>query len=219
MVRLCVAVLFLAILGRPGISAEAKKIVAIVEEVSNSASGIQAMDLLEEGQVIGLGRSTTLTVGYLHSCVRETITGGKVTIGQNRSEVENGVRRAEEVFCDGGTMIRPNKRGDEVAGAVFRKGAARLKTLPKPQWTSYGTKPIFRLSKPITRLVIGRLDKRGQEPVDLAVNGTRVDLSKLEVQLEPGGLYAISDGSRTYVLKISPLAVPKAPLLSRLVPM
>lgn len=191
---------------------------AIVEDISDTASGVQIMDILNEGRVIKLGKGTTLTLGYLRSCIRETITGGSVTVGKSESKVENGTRLAEEVDCDGGLVIRSSKRGDEVAGAVFRKGKIR-KPLPKPNWTLYSTNPFVRLSKPSTRIRIVRLDKDNEKPIDLAVHGLLIDLSKAGVQLDPGGLYAISDDSETYVLKISPLAVPDATLLSRLIPM
>lgn len=197
----------------------AGEITAIVEEVSGPASSVQKMDILEEGRVIELGEGATLTLGYLRSCIRETITGGKVTVGLDGSTVENGKRDSEEVDCDGGQVIKPNKLGDEVAGAVFRKGASNRKKLPKPRWTLYGTDPVLRLSKPTKRIVIERLDKEIHGLVDLAVNGMLVDLSKAGVRLDPGGLYSISDGSATYILKVSPLAVPEASLLSRLVPM
>lgn len=203
----------------PAALAQAGEISAIVEHVSTSDVGVQPMETLEEGRVIELGDNSTLTLGYLRSCIRETITGGKVTVGLEESRVENGKRSAEEVDCDGGSAIKSSKRGDEVAGAVFRKGNNRRKKLPKPQWTLYGTDPVLRLSKPTKRIVIERLDKEGHGPIDIAVNGALLDLSKVGVQLDPGGLYAISDGKARYVLKVSPLAVPEAPLLSRLIPM
>ena len=191
---------------------------AIVEDVSDTSSGVQQMDILMEGRVIELGSDTTLTLGYLRSCIRETITGGSVTVGQNDSKVKNGARQAEEVDCDGGLVVKSSKRGAEVVGAVFRKGKTR-KPLPKPSWTLYSTSPFLRLSKPSARIRIVRLDRDGEKPIDLAVEGFLVDLSKIGVQLDPGGLYAISDDLETYILKVSPLAVPEAPLLSRLIPM
>ncbi|MHA1573899.1 MAG: hypothetical protein ACTSX8_07880 [Alphaproteobacteria bacterium] len=218
--KLCATLLLLATtLVWPGGGARAGQIAAIVEELSASIVGIQPMDLLEQGRIIELGEGVTLTLGYLRSCIRETITGGRVTVGEEESKVENGTRLAEEVDCDGGLFIKSSKRGDEVAGAVFRKGNSRRKKLPKPQWTVFGTNPVFRLSKPSARILIERLDKEDESPIDLAVDGLLVDLSKLGILLHPGGLYSISDGSATYVVKVSPLAVPDAPLLSRLIPM
>lgn len=191
---------------------------AIVEDVSNSTSGVQKMDMLNAGRVIELGKDATLTLGYLSSCVRETVTGGTVTIGEEKSKVEKGIRKAEEVDCDGGQVIKSSKQGAEVAGAVFRKGKAS-KPLPKSNWTLYSTNPFIRLSKPTKRIRIVRLDKEGEKPIDLAVSSLLIDLSKSGVKLDPGGLYAISDDSETYVLKVSPLAEAEASLLSRLIPM
>lgn len=219
-IKLCAALLLVATaLTWPRGSARAAEIAAIVEELSASIDGIQPMDLLEEGRVIELGEGVTLTLGYLRSCIRETITGGRVTVGQDESKVDNGTRVAEEVDCDGGLVIKSSNRGNEVAAAVFRQGKNRGKKFPKPQWTVFGTNPVLRLSKPSTRILIERIDKEDESPIELAVDGLLVDLSKLGVLLQPGGLYSISDGSASYVLKVSPLAVPDAPLLSRLIPM
>lgn len=210
--------LFIAAVLCPVSLAFAGEPAAIVEDVSDTASGVQQMDILNEGRVIKLGKDTTLTLGYLRSCIRETVTGGRVTVGRDKSKVENGLTRSEEVDCDGGLVIKSSKRGAEVAGAVFRQGKTR-KPLPKPDWTLYSTNPFLRLSKPSARIRIVRLDKDSEKPIDLAVEGLFIDLSKAGVQLNPGGLYAISNDSKTYVLKVSPLADPEASLLSRLIPM
>jgi hypothetical protein len=132
--------------------------------------------------------------------------------------VENGVRKEEEVDCDGGLVIKSSQRGAEVAGAVFRQGKI-TKPLPKPNWTLYSTNPFLRLSKPSARIRIERLDKSSEKPIDLAITGLLIDLSKAGVQLDPGGLYALSDDSKTYIVKVSPLAESEAPFLSRLIPM
>ena len=212
-------ILFVAALLVPSGLVRAGEPVAIVEDVSSAEVGVQQMDILEQGRVINLGTGAKLTLGYLSSCLRETITGGKVTVGEDESKVENGKRVAEEVDCDGGQVIKSSSRGNQVAGAVFRQGKKPRKPLPKPQWTVFGTNPVMRLSKPATRILIERLDKKDEKPIDLPVDGLLVDLSKAGVQLDPGGLYLISNGPASYVIKVSPLAVPDAPLLSRLIPM
>lgn len=191
---------------------------AIVEDVRGSVAGIQQMDLLDEGRQLELGGGAAVTLGYLSSCVRETITGGKVTIGKGKSRVENGIREEQIVDCDGGSKIVSRKGGAEVAGAVFRKGTVG-KGQPKPDWTLYSTAPFLHLSKPDALVVIERLDKDGDKPIEITVKGLRADLSESGVQLVPGGLYVLSVGSAKYVLKISPMAERDAPLLSRLVPM
>jgi len=48
------------------------------------------MKYAHAGQVIRLGPDQTLVLSYKDSCVRETITGGTVTIGTDQSEVQSG---------------------------------------------------------------------------------------------------------------------------------
>src|SRR6516225_7486870 len=49
--------------------------VALVEDVSGHPAGAQLMDYVEPGQVIRLDPGDRIVLGYLRSCVRETITG------------------------------------------------------------------------------------------------------------------------------------------------
>jgi len=200
------------------LTARAAELAAIVEDVSEPAAGVAPMDLLEEGRVIQLSADTKLVLGYLHSCIRETVTGGRVTIGAEKSKVEGGARQAKEVDCDGGRVIRSGNRSSDVAGAVFRKGS-KVPPLPKPDVTLFGVSPLIRLSTPSEKIQIRRLDKRNESQIDVAASGTLVDTAKTGLRLAPGGLYAISSGARAYIVKISPLAETNAPLLSRLIPM
>lgn len=195
----------------------ASEIAAVVEEASGAGVSIQPMDLLEVGQVIELSDNGKIVLGYFLSCVRETISGGRVTIGSDESTVENGQLSSEEVDCDGGQAVRNNNDAQDVAGAVFREGKS-TKPLPKPDWTLFGTRPLFRLSQDADTLKIERIDKDGPS-VSIAVSGRVVDTAGTSVELEPSGLYAVTVGDRAHVLKISPLAEPDAPVISRLVPM
>ena len=56
--------------------------VALVES-SNSAS-VALMDYVQAGQIIRLGPHETIVLSYMSSCMRETITGGTVTVGTDR---------------------------------------------------------------------------------------------------------------------------------------
>ena len=56
------------------------------------------MDYLETGRVIRLGARETVVLSYLYSCTRETITGGTVTVGTDRSEVLSGKGGADQVW-------------------------------------------------------------------------------------------------------------------------
>lgn len=207
-----------ALLAWPLEPAMAGKISAIVENITGAAKGVQQMDLLEEGQTIELPAGAEVTLGYLRSCVRETITGGRVTIGVEKSAVENGKRQSEEVDCDGGQIVRTSQRTDDVAGAVFRKGNFEKAPLPKPDWVLFGLSPVIRLSVAAKMLRIERLDAI-EDPIEVPVNGTWVDLEAHGIKFAPSGLYAISSGARPYIIKVSPLAEPDAPMLSRLIVM
>lgn len=205
-----------ALLAGPGQADAAGAISAIVEKASGA--GVQQMDLLEEGQVIKLANDAKIVLGYLRSCVRETITGGTVTIGAKKSQVVNGTRRAEEVHCDARKIVRTSTRNDEVAGAVFRKGDFKRKPLPKPDWVLFGVSPVIRLSNSVTTIRIERLDKI-EDTIKIPVKGQWVDLAAIGIRLAPSGTYAVSTGSRPYIIKVSPLAEPGAPMLSRLIVM
>lgn len=202
----------------PAQTAAAGEVSAIVEQVGGPDSGVYEMDLLEAGQVIKLGPGSSMTLGYLRSCVREIIIGGDVTIGAESSKVVNGLRRKEEVDCDGGQLVRTSQQSDDVAGAVFRKGNFERKTLPKPDWTLFGVGPFIRLSKAGGTVQIERLDKV-EDTIKVPVKGDWVDLEAKGIKLEPSGVYAMSSGNRPVVVKVSPLAEPGAPILSRLIVM
>jgi hypothetical protein len=199
-------------------TAASGEISAIVEQVGGPDSGVHEMDLLEEGQVIKLPAGASMTVGYLRSCVREIIVGGEVTVGKEASKVVGGVRRKEDVDCDGGQLVRNSKQSDDVAGAVFRKGNFERKALPKPDWTLFGVSPFIRLSKAGGTLKIERLDKV-EDTIKIPIKGDRIDLEAKGIKLEPSGVYAMSSGKRPVVVKVSPLAEPGAPILSRLIVM
>ena len=62
--------------------------VALVES-SNSAS-VALMDYVQAGQIIRLGPHETIVLSYMSSCLRETITGGSVIVGTDRSDVRFG---------------------------------------------------------------------------------------------------------------------------------
>ena len=64
--------------------------VALVEEVSGAPAGVEFMDYVETGKTIELGARGGIVLSYLNSCVRETISGGTVTVGTDQSDVQGG---------------------------------------------------------------------------------------------------------------------------------
>ena len=64
--------------------------VALVESVSSKSPGVEFMDYVQAGQIIRLGPHDTIVLSYMSSCLRETITGGTITVGPDWSEVQSG---------------------------------------------------------------------------------------------------------------------------------
>jgi hypothetical protein len=85
--------------GKPGTSAGAgAREVALVE--SSNSPAVELMDYLQAGQIIRLNAHETIVISYMRSCVRETITGGTVSIGTDSSEVHSGKVTRVRVACD-----------------------------------------------------------------------------------------------------------------------
>ena len=75
------AVLPALLLSTSGFAAGAP--VALVEDVTG-APGVEFMDYVEVGKIIPLNAQDSVVLDYLYSCVRETITGGVITVGKEQ---------------------------------------------------------------------------------------------------------------------------------------
>ncbi len=64
--------------------------VALIEAVIGNSAGTEFMGYVRVGRVIRLAPSQTIVLSYVTSCLRETITGGTVTVGTDWSEVHSG---------------------------------------------------------------------------------------------------------------------------------
>jgi hypothetical protein len=193
--------------------------VAMVEDVSGSPAGIQPMDYLAAAQVIHLRAQDGVIIDYLHSCVRETIEGGEVTIGADQSTVTGGTIKREKVECDGGALKLTADQAAKSGVVVFRKP-------PKPgqiavDRTLFGASPVVEL-KGGGRLVVERLDKPG-ERLDLKVasadleHGSFYDFARAGHSLAAGGIYRASANGHKVVFKIDAAARPgEAPIAGRL---
>ena len=94
--------------------------VAVVESISGSSSGVEFMDYLHVGQVIRLSPHESLVLSYKASCLQETITGGTVTVGLDRSQVRSGEVQRSVGRCGEG---KPELTGaPSIAGRTFRGG-------------------------------------------------------------------------------------------------
>jgi hypothetical protein len=92
--------------------------VALVESLTGNLSDVAFMDYVHAGQVIRLGPQQTIVLSYMASCVRETITGGTITIGTQRSEVRSGDVQRSDGRCDLGRIELMGEPGS--GGRTFR---------------------------------------------------------------------------------------------------
>ena len=93
--------------------------VAVVESISTNSSGVELMDYVRAGQIIRLGPHETIVLSYMGSCVRETITGGTVTVGTEWSDVQSGEVTRLRGQCDAGKTVLTGAQRS-VGGRIFR---------------------------------------------------------------------------------------------------
>jgi hypothetical protein len=191
---------------------------AIVEDVGGSAGGVQVMDYVAPGKIIALAANQTLTLGYMKSCVREVIAGGKVTIGAEQSVVDGGKVERSAVRCDGGRLKLTAEQAGKSGGMVFRKPPS---TNVKIDLTIYGLSPVVELPAG-SKLTIERLDANAATialaptPRQLQ-HGTFLDLARENTALAAGGVYRASADGKQLVFKVDPeAAAGAAPLVGRL---
>ncbi len=191
-------------------TAYAADITALVENVKGRIQGVEFMDYVAAGRTLRLGAGDTLTLGYLSSCVRETITGGVVKIGVEQSEVTGGRVERVRIECDGGRLKLAVNQAASSGVMVFRSPPCpkRDGQAPEPQAVVYSLAPIFELRQagPIS---IERLD--AVAPVIELPNasaqlqrGKFVDLAAAGHQLIAGGVYCARSGTRWIVFRVDP---------------
>lgn len=99
---------------------------ALVEDITSKTAEVEFMDYVGSGQVIQLGATDVLVLSYLRSCAHETITGGTVTVGAQRSEVQGGKVVRAKVPCDGGNMRLSAAQANASAASAFRLQSADI---------------------------------------------------------------------------------------------
>ncbi len=198
--------------------AVAQRPVALVEHVDAPRARVGFMDYVVAGQVIELGATGTLKLGYLKSCLSETITGGRVIVGLQKSEVRGGTVKTERVECDGGRLELSAEEAGKSAVLVLRAPPIRRAgSAARPSFKIYGASPIFRSTGTVGKVVIERLDRPG-EAVEVGLDGGWVDFATMGRALKPGGIYRARSGERSVVFDVDPLARPgPGPIIGRLV--
>lgn len=220
-----VLLLVVAAVAAFGDSALAQAPVAVVEDVKGSPAGVEFMDYVSAGKIIELGPQDGVVLGYLKSCLRETIDGGRVTVGPERSEVAAGTVQRDKIPCEAGKMQLSTELASKAGGMVFRdrpRQPGQPGPVPRPQFTLYGLSPLIEIKSGGT-VVFERLDIPGERlQVEASgsalVRGAFLDLAATEQALSPGGIYRVSSGSTSVVFSVDPDAKPgRTPLAGRLI--
>jgi hypothetical protein len=192
---------------------------ALVEDVKSATADIEFMDYVGNGQVIKLEPGDVLVLSYLKSCEHETITGGTVIVGPERSDARDGQIVRAKVPCDGGKMRLSSQQASKSAGNAFRLQSADI------QPTLYARTLVVQLPKVLTSedhtLLIERIDRRGErhklEIDDTTAAAGFYDLAKINVSLTRGAIYDASIGGHKMTFQIDAKAKSgPAPIVSRL---
>ena len=192
---------------------------ALVEDVQGATADIEFMDYVGNGQVIKLEPGDVLVLSYLKSCEHETITGGTVTVGAERSDVRDGQIVRAKVPCDGGKMRLSSQQASKSAASAFRLQSADIQPM------LYARTPLVQLPKTLASgdrtLLIERVDRRGERhefKIDDAIAAAGFyDLAKIKVSLARGAIYDASIGGHKMTFAIDPKAASgPAPIVSRL---
>lgn len=174
------------------------------------------MDYVEPGRVIVLPKKATLVLGYMQSCLRETISGGTVTVGRKQSQVRGGKIVVEQVECDGGRLRLTSKQGGKSAVLVLRvppSGAAAV----GPTFRIYGASPVLLVPTATARVIIKRLDQPSPD-LTVVIRARFVDLAATRQALAPGGVYRATAGDRSIVFSVDAFARPgPGPIIGRLI--
>jgi hypothetical protein len=200
-------------------------ITALVEDVTGTSAGVEFMDYLEAGRVIHLDPQDSIVVSYLYSCTRETIRGGTITVGRERSDVDLGTVERTSIACDAGRMLLTTQIASQSAGMLIRAPEPeRERPLSPltPEFTLYGLSPMLDLRGGGGTLEITRLDKVGERyalaiGTPQSLGTTFYDLANAGTALSPGGVYRVTLGAQSVTFKIDPSAKPgKTPIIGRL---
>lgn len=175
--------------------------VAIVEEVSPGLKGVSALSFMEPGEKIYLESEEMIVLGYFRSCLREKVQGGTITIGQDQSEVDNGLISRFKLDCSGGSLALAADQAVHSAAIALRD----IDFDAEPAITVFDISPVLHMPKS-GRVVIKRIDEFGERyKVRLPKSDRRtvLDLASEKIELTPGGIYMVSVGGLATTFKVS----------------
>jgi hypothetical protein len=217
MIRIGIAILAVAGLMSPATAGQ----VALVENITGNPTGVALMDYLEAGQTISLGARDGIVLSYMSSCIRETITGGIVTVGTEQSETQGGKIARTKVSCDAGKMVLTSVQASQFGGRIFRSAPPVNGSSREPQLTLYGRSPIVEMKAP-GRLLVERIDQASDSYMvevgaEQLLHGRFYDFAKWGRSLPAGGVFRISGEGQEIIFRIDPHAKPgNTPIMGRL---
>jgi len=196
---------------------------ALVEDVKSTSADIEFMDYVGTGQVIRLEPHDVLVLSYLKSCEHETITGGTVRVGTDKSDVEGGKIARAKVPCNGGNMKLSAQQANASGASSFRLQNASFNP------TVYALPPVIQIPKlradDSRTLTIERSGKRNErftvEIDETLINGGFYDLARdmttSDKRLKRGAVYKATLGHRKMTFKVDAKArTGTTPVVSRL---
>ncbi|SFJ17088.1 hypothetical protein [Bradyrhizobium sp. cf659] len=194
---------------------------AIVEDVQGKVDGIAFMDYVAPGKIIKLGPKASITLSYLKSCLRETISEGVVLVGTEQSTVQLGEVKRDKVPCDTNAAQLSEREANQSAATTFRTVRSDAKSAPAKLPTIYGVAPLVQAKSGGT-LVIERTD--GKEPTisvplrnETMIGGKFYDFAKAGKSLTPGGSYLAILGAKRYAFQVDAGATSSpTPIVGRL---
>lgn len=178
---------------------------ALVEDVTSASAEVEFMDYVGPGQTIALAPRDVLVLSYLKSCEHETITGGTVRVGMERSDVQGGKVVRAKVACNGGKMQLASAEANASGASAFRLQSVESET------TLYALPPMVQLPKLAAHvdrtLVIERKDRPGERQEiaigEALIGGAFYDLAKADMKpLRRGATYTARLAGHTMTFKV-----------------
>ena len=190
---------------------------ALVEDVRSTAADVEFMDYVGPGQTIKLEPRDVLVLSYLKSCTYEKITGGTVSIGLDRSDVQGGKVARSQVPCNGGNVKLSAGEANASGASSFRLQNVAIDP------TVYSVTPLVQVPKTALgesfKLSITSM-KNPKDKIEIDASLAKsgfYDLAKANKRLKRGEIYTAALGSHKVVFRVDPKAKSgKAPAVSRL---
>jgi hypothetical protein len=170
-------------------SEAAPKAVAIVENSARNEGLGQAFDMLPENTILDLAKGETIVLGYLKSCVRETITGGKVTVGLKESAVEGGTVAREKTECTETRLALTADESQQSATIAFR---GQIKHIFTRQPIIIARKSAGVIIEPIN----------GGETWKIEPKNERIDFQAAKLEMQPGVAYRVKGFTQTVIVEV-----------------